>query len=88
MSMDYPDYLRIRQKSKFLGFLWVIGDIGYYLGLIGAWVGPIIVYNLRSGGLGPAFKIFLLFAGLFLISVVLKQLAHGVSGIHKEDAQK
>ena len=31
MSMDYPDYLRIRQKSKLLGFLWVIGDIGYYI---------------------------------------------------------
>ena len=36
MSLDYPDYLRIRARSRFLGWLWMIGDRGYYLGLIGA----------------------------------------------------
>ena len=86
MSLDYPDYLRIRQKSKYLGILWIIGDIGYYIGLLGAVAVPVVLYNIK--GLAPAIKFFLLFAGLFLISVVLKNIAHGASGIHEEDAQK
>ncbi|WP_165070592.1 hypothetical protein [Paludisphaera rhizosphaerae] len=36
MSLDYPDYLRIRERSRRLGRLWMIGDRGYYLGLLGA----------------------------------------------------
>ena len=36
MSFDYPDYPRIREKSRLLGWLWMIGDRGYYLGLVGA----------------------------------------------------
>lgn len=36
VSLDYSDYLRIREKSRLLGWLWMIGDRGYYLGLVGA----------------------------------------------------
>src|SRR6516162_4203938 len=36
MSMDYPDYLRIRDKSRLLGLVWMMGDRGYYLGLVTA----------------------------------------------------
>jgi hypothetical protein len=40
MSMDYPEYEELRQKSRFLGLLWRIGDMGYYLGLIGGIIWP------------------------------------------------
>ena len=36
MSFDYPDYLRIRQRSRVLGWLWLAADRGYYLGIVGA----------------------------------------------------
>jgi hypothetical protein len=44
MSMDYPEYEELRQKSRFLGLLWRIGDMGSYLSLcccIG-WPGMVI----------------------------------------------
>ena len=36
MSMDYPDYENIRTKSKWLAFVWMLGDRLYYIGLLGA----------------------------------------------------
>lgn len=33
--MDYPGYKFIRSKSKWLAFVWIIGDIMYYIGLFG-----------------------------------------------------
>ena len=44
MSMDYPEYEELRQKSWFLGLLWMIGDRCYYIGLIGgiAWPGLVL----------------------------------------------
>ena len=35
MSLDYPEYEKLRKQSCFLGLLWRIGDLGYYLGLFG-----------------------------------------------------
>lgn len=34
--MDYPDYEIIRTKSKWLAFVWMLGDRLYYIGLLGA----------------------------------------------------
>ena len=36
MSQDYPDYIRTYERSRLLGWAWRIGDIGYYIGLLGA----------------------------------------------------
>lgn len=36
MSMDYPEYLKICEKSRVAGWLWRIGDTGYYFGILGA----------------------------------------------------
>lgn len=36
MSLDFPDYVRIRRKSRLWGWLWLIGDRGYYVGVLGA----------------------------------------------------
>ncbi len=77
MSMDYPDYLRIREKSKLLGILWIVGDIGYYVGLLGAFFSL-----LFRDGLGPKVKAILFFLVVFLVSVALKNTAHARSGIH------
>jgi hypothetical protein len=33
MSMDYPEYEELRQKSWFLRVLWRIGDMGSYFSL-------------------------------------------------------
>jgi hypothetical protein len=38
MSLDYPEYEEICKKSKFLGWIWRIGDVGYYFGLVGSMV--------------------------------------------------
>jgi hypothetical protein len=53
MSMDYPDNLRIREKSHLLGCVWMIGDLGYYLGLIGAVLAVAAAFAAALvGGLG------------------------------------
>lgn len=43
MSLDYPEYEELRKKSRFLGWLWRIGDMGYYLGLVGTIIWPFAV---------------------------------------------
>lgn len=53
MSQDYPDYPRIRERSRLLGRLWMIGYMGYYIGLLVA-VGALVNAGgaLIFGGLG------------------------------------
>jgi hypothetical protein len=48
MSMDYPDYLRIRERSRWLGIVWRIGDTGYYLFLLSAILVPIVLIATSS----------------------------------------
>jgi hypothetical protein len=36
MSMDFPDYEVIRTKSRWLAFVWMLGDRFHYIGLLGA----------------------------------------------------
>ena len=36
MSLDKPIYQRIRERSRWLGGLWLVSDLGYYLGLVWA----------------------------------------------------
>ena len=45
MSLDYPEYEELRKKSRVLGWLWRLGDIGYYLGLIGIIIWPLAVIS-------------------------------------------
>jgi magnesium-transporting ATPase (P-type) len=46
MSLDYPEYEALRKKSKFLALLWIIGDRGYYLGLVTGLVLPLaLIYT-------------------------------------------
>ena len=35
MFLDYPEYLKIKEKNKWLGVIWQIGDKGYYFGFLG-----------------------------------------------------
>jgi hypothetical protein len=50
MSLDYPEYEKLRKTSRILGWLWRIGDCGYYLGLFAALISPpvFIFQRLRS----------------------------------------
>ena len=52
MSMDYPDYLLIREKSRVLGCIWRIGDFGYYTALLGTVIG------LSGAIVEPLFALF------------------------------
>jgi hypothetical protein len=47
MSLDYPEYLELKKKSRWLALLWRIGDIGYYLGVLGAAITPLVLLALR-----------------------------------------
>jgi hypothetical protein len=61
MSIDYPDYLRIRERSRPLGWLWMVGDRGHYLGLLGAVLAlelAVVESLARLAGLGPQAGIF------------------------------
>lgn len=49
MSLDYPEYEELRKQSWFLGLLWRIGDLAYYLGLLGALGSPLMmIYSLLT----------------------------------------
>ena len=53
MSLDYPEYEELRKQSWFLGLLWRIGDLGYYLGLFGALGSPLMmIYSLLTSQKG------------------------------------
>lgn len=42
MSLDYPEYEKLKKKGKtILCFLWRIGDIGYYIGIFGVVITPL-----------------------------------------------
>ena len=83
MSLDYPDYLKIKERSRLLGWIWRVGDIGYYVGLIGAIISFFLLGVADS--ILRQLTIVLAFVGLFLVSSYLKGLAHSKSGIHDFD---
>jgi hypothetical protein len=85
MSLDYPEYEKLRKQSWLLGLLWRIGDWGYYLGLFGT-LGSLLmaIYSLLTtqkdnfswytglvAGLLPA----AFFACIFWTSSLLKNFA-------------
>jgi len=41
MSLDYPDYQRLKKKHLCLGVMWQIGDLLYYISLILAVIMPL-----------------------------------------------
>jgi hypothetical protein len=43
MSMDYPEYEKLRKTSRGLGWLWRICDWGCYLGIFGAMAPPLVL---------------------------------------------
>jgi hypothetical protein len=88
MSLDYPEHEEIHKKSKFLGWIWRIGDISYYLGLMGAVTWPLVMITMISQLLisrkAPIYwdRILLLsglgiafFVGIFFGAAQLKRLA-------------
>jgi len=81
MSHDYPDYLKIRARSKILGWFWRIGDTGYYIGLIGAIISFFMIPTAKSTV--SQIQIVLMFLTVLIISILLKRIAHSSSGIHE-----
>ncbi|MCC3406315.1 MAG: hypothetical protein JGK17_12135 [Microcoleus sp. PH2017_10_PVI_O_A] len=85
MSLDYPEYEKLRKQSWFLGLLWRIGDYGYYLGLFGALGSPLVLIyqqlTSQKGHLPAAAALFLgfllvaFFACIFWLSAQLKCFA-------------
>ncbi len=78
MSLDYPDYLQICEKSKPLGRLWALGDIGYYIGVLGAVILPLISAGMIASRYfeGAAIPVVLYMLGpLGFVGCVLLSLA-------------
>ncbi|WP_293152861.1 MULTISPECIES: hypothetical protein [unclassified Microcoleus] len=85
MSLDYPEYEKLRKQSWFLGLLWRIGDYGYYLGLFGVVGSPLVLiydqltsqkYHLHpKTALLLGFQLVAFFACIFLLSALLKSFA-------------
>jgi hypothetical protein len=76
MSLDHPEYLVLREKSRPLGWLWRIGDTGYYLGLLflplfGFVVLGRILLGLFNGEVTPGRLYFVPLASLVLGFVIL-----------------
>jgi hypothetical protein len=95
MSMDYPDYLRIREKSRFLGWLWRIGDLGYYLGIVAtvlAFSGIVAILAV-AGGVGwiwpaPELARYWAMLPLCLIALPVGVVVFVVSACLKEIAHR
>ena len=81
MSHDYPDYLKIRERSKLLGWVWRIGDTGYYIGLVGAIISFFMIASAKSAV--RQILIVLGFLTVLIISIFLKRMVHSRSGIHE-----
>jgi len=78
MSLDYPDYVELKKRNRWLAFLWSIGDIGYYFGLLGAFLGPacmLIVTASLGRRLIGALILFVVFTLIFFGSASLKAYA-------------
>ena len=86
MSLDYPEYLKLKQKSRWFGVLWRVGDAGYYIGLLGG-IGTLVWFLLSSDSLSTlrshlpqAGMVFLSFSLLFGCAALLKRYAHRQGG--------
>src|SRR4051794_10775810 len=56
MSMGFPDYEQIRVHSKWLGRIWIVGDVLYYIGLLGGILTFIFSFvSVAFGGLAWLF---------------------------------
>jgi hypothetical protein len=89
MSLDYPEYVELKKRKLWLlAFLWRVGDIGYYIGLLCALIGPLCmigsfllgwIQSEPTGSFGRAmFGALLMFIGFSLIlvtSMILKGYA-------------
>jgi len=96
MSLDYPEYVELkRRKLWLLSFLWRVGDIGYYIGLLGALIGPLCILSSfilswiqsePTGSFGRAmFGAVLIFIGcalIFVLSATLKGYARKRRGAY------
>ena len=101
MSLDYPEYLELKKRKLWLlAFVWRVGDIGYYIGLLGALMGPLCMLGsfllswIRSDPTGGFWRavlgavlMFIGFALIFALSAALKDYARrrgGTYHIHSE----
>ncbi|MCC2668747.1 MAG: hypothetical protein K0Q72_1218 [Armatimonadetes bacterium] len=58
MPIENPRYLRAASYGKWLGRLWVVADVSYYLGLLGGLIGVLAVvtrlpFDLLQGRSAP-----------------------------------
>ena len=79
MSLDFPQYIKIKKRSRWLGLCWRIGDTAYYIGLLGMIFVPLVTVGSRQitfqRGLRGLF-VFVLCALIFVFSIVLKRHVH------------
>jgi len=101
MSLDYPEYLKIREKNRWLGVIWQIGDKGYYFGLLAL----VIILPLTAFSVWAieflkdtektSFLDTLLFSGasfafgvvVCFVSELLKRFAHHKGGTYSENEE-
>jgi hypothetical protein len=86
MSLDFPQYVEIKKRSRWLGGLWQVGDKAYYIGLLGMVIVPLAVagFNLTHRKSSPILHIsagrgllvFIVCGLIFILSVLLKKHVH------------
>src|SRR5262245_54490518 len=93
--MDYPDYLRIRERSPRLGRLWMIGDCGYYLGILLAVLGfsgavsiPLVGWLAHLTGGDEQFEPYWRMLPIFLVALPVGILLNLVSAYLKAIAHR
>lgn len=91
MSLDYPDYLQIQEKSKPLAWLWAFGDISYYVGVLGAVILPLAsvggIVNLYFEGTAIPIGLYLLGPLGFVGCVLLSLAALWLKGVVRRRAK-
>lgn len=53
MSLDYPEYKRLKKAHPVLGMLWRLGDCLYYQTLMGSVVLPLLFIHQKAIGQWP-----------------------------------
>lgn len=101
MSLDYPDYLKIREQNRWLGAIWQIGDKGYYFGLLVlVIVSPLTIFSvwaleILNGSEKVSFLDTLRSSGASFIlgvlvcffSALLKSFAHRKGGTYSQNGK-
>lgn len=78
MSLDYPEYEKMKKENLAAAILWQIGDIFYYLFLVGGIVATMLIpYKIGKVGDGRDWWLTLKCAGIVLLGSIVGCIISG-----------